>query len=67
MFSILPSPFSLQLYTHSLYRFPHPPYSCQAERLRDFITPEWQEELFDYCYRMKRTSLEVLQVWHLCR
>eukprot|EP00730_Choanoeca_flexa_P003674 TRINITY_DN11472_c0_g1_i4.p1 TRINITY_DN11472_c0_g1~~TRINITY_DN11472_c0_g1_i4.p1 ORF type:complete len:570 (+),score=97.62 TRINITY_DN11472_c0_g1_i4:45-1754(+) len=32
----------------------------EVERLREFLTIEGQDELIDYCIRMKRTCLEVL-------
>ncbi|KAL1925663.1 uncharacterized protein VTP21DRAFT_546 [Calcarisporiella thermophila] len=32
-----------------------------TEKLREFCTPEGQDELFSYCYRPKRTVFEVLK------
>jgi sulfite reductase alpha subunit-like flavoprotein len=34
----------------------------QTERLREFLRPENQDQLYDYCYRVRRTCLEVLSV-----
>lgn len=33
----------------------------EKERLVEFCSAEFQEELYDYCYRLKRTYIEVLQ------
>ncbi|XP_046844340.1 NADPH-dependent diflavin oxidoreductase 1-like isoform X2 [Xenia sp. Carnegie-2017] len=33
----------------------------EKEKLKEFTTPEGQEELYSYCYRPRRTTLEVLK------
>eukprot|EP00123_Amoebidium_parasiticum_P003611 comp14899_c1_seq1/m.11448 comp14899_c1_seq1/g.11448 ORF comp14899_c1_seq1/g.11448 comp14899_c1_seq1/m.11448 type:complete len:602 (-) comp14899_c1_seq1:75-1880(-) len=39
----------------------------ETERLREFCMPENMDELYDYCYRMRRTMLEVLSDFPSCR
>lgn len=36
----------------------------EKEKLLEFCSAEGQEELYSYCYRQKRTTLEVLQDFH---
>ncbi|EDQ91424.1 uncharacterized protein MONBRDRAFT_14947 [Monosiga brevicollis MX1] len=37
------------------------PAEHEVERLRELLLPQGQDELLDYCHRMRRTSLEVLR------
>eukprot|EP00124_Ichthyophonus_hoferi_P000294 Ihof_evm20s10 gene=Ihof_evmTU20s10 len=39
----------------------------EIERLREFCLPENMDDLYDYCYRMRRTMLEVLADFPSCR
>ncbi|KAJ3406620.1 NADPH-dependent diflavin oxidoreductase 1 [Chytriomyces hyalinus] len=38
-----------------------------AEKLQEFASMEGQEELFAYCYKLRRTTLEVLTDFHSCK